>query len=65
MWSWMSQLKEESNIQHVYDIALTYFKADVFRIQENKTIHIITKYFEVLQDKVDMQLCVWFYTAIF
>jgi len=41
----MSQLKEESNVQHVHDIALTYCDADVFGIHENKTINIITKYF--------------------
>jgi hypothetical protein len=54
----MSQMKEESNVQHLYDIALTHCKADVFRIQESKNINIITKYFEVLQDTVDIQLCV-------
>jgi len=44
MWFWMSQMKEEINVQHLYDIALTYCEADVFRIQENKTINTVTKY---------------------
>ena len=35
--------KKESKFQHLYNIALTCCDADVFRIQENKTINIITK----------------------
>ena len=54
----MFHMKEESNVQQLYDIALTHCEADVFRIQENKSVNIITKYFEVLQDTVDIQLCV-------
>jgi len=40
----MSQMKEERNVQRLYDIALTYCEADVFRIPKNKTINIITRY---------------------
>jgi hypothetical protein len=54
----MSQMKEESSVEQLYDIALTHCEADVFRIQENKAINIITEYFEVLQDRVDIQPCV-------
>jgi len=53
----MSQLKEESTFEHFYYNALTCCDADVFKTQENKTINIITKCFEGLQDTVDIKLC--------